>query len=248
MRYLLALSLCSAMLFLAVSEPHADEPSLPVTLFRNLCFEANRIDGRALRPTESMGWTIADEALRDVLGVTHDPRVELYVREPGEDRALIALKVVESISQHGTYSKGERQHVCEVIYSGPIPADRIGEDIEDFFGAEGMSHAWSPLSWARQVPDGWRYWCWANNPERGSKRWRRDKKGCIVINADWFYAKRELIRVLLKEKKGTDPPLSVISFTWTYRPTRDAPEPKPVVGVEPLGSAEEREKKKENKD
>jgi len=183
-----------------------------------------------------------------VLGVAHDPRVELFLREPTEDGATIALKIVEGIAQHGTHSKGEMQHTCEVIYSGAIPAERIREDIEDFFGAEGMFHAWSPLSWAREVPDGWRYWCWANNPERGSKRWRRDKPGCIGVAAKWFYRSLELIQIFLKVKKEADPPLLTISFTWTYRPTRDAPKPTPKVSVEPLGSADEREKNKDNRD
>lgn len=241
-------SILLAILLFAVSEPHAEESSLPVTLFRNLCFEANRIEGEALRPTGSMGWTPAPPELRERLGVTHDPRIELYVRAPGEDGALIALKIVEGIAQHGTFSKGEMQHTCEVIYSGPIPADRIREGLRNFFGVPAVRSGLSTSSWAREVPDGWRYWCWANNPERGSKRWQDIEWGCVVVIADSYYQHMEHIRVLLKEKKDADPPLSVISFTWTYRPSRDAPKPKPVVGVEPLGSAEERAKKKENKD
>ena len=245
MRYLSTPFFILPILLLAVRTPHAEESSLPVRLFRNLCFEANRIEGEALRPSEAMGWTAADKRLRAVLGVTHDPRVELYVREPGEDGALIALKIVEAIAQHGIFSKGEMQHTCEIVYSGPITAERIRDDLEDFYGARGKSLGMSTSPWAKGVPDGWRYWCWAHNPDRGSKRWRSDQKGCMVVAADWFYRSRELIQIFLKEKMEADPPFLTISFTWTYRPSRDSPKPKPVVGVTPLGSAEEREKQEE---
>jgi len=57
----------------------------------------------------------------------------------------------------------------------------------------------------------------------------------------------QLVQVFLKAKKGIDPPVSIIGLYWTFRPARDAPKPKPVVGVEPLGSAEERERAQSDK-
>jgi len=192
----------------------------PVSLFTEYCFEANRLERRSKRPSTERGWHRASPSQRQAFDVAAQPDIELYFKQPEIRDELVALRIHERVLEKGGVHGGETRHSCEIIYSGPQTPEEIHDGIEAFFGAEGYDHQGTLRKRGFEIPPGSHLWCWGNNPDRDSTRWRRKKRWCMFVSRKSFYSSMQLVSIYLKVRQA-DPPVSVIELEWTYRPRED---------------------------
>jgi hypothetical protein len=186
----------------------------PFEIFRALCLDANRLDGRAFRPTMVPRWTEASD------NSPHGPEregEEVFVRRDGD------LDMVLRITE-GPDARIDRvnRHVCSVTLIGPHDQESLERGMTRALGDRGTQHHLD-LKEAYPTFPGWTQRAWAAIPHRDAGVWRaynpsnNTSGGFVVVTDPSFYRRSTYLVTELRYTIHDGRPVSHIAMTWLSR-------------------------------
>ncbi len=182
------------------------------TAYRQFCFEGNRRDGRASRPTQDPGWITLDAAQRERLGLAA-PGVEAHAGVVGEANLLLRIEERD---------EGDlRRHDCSVLVTGPHDPAELEAGMNALFEATGAP---PPPEASRDRGPGWRTLTWTAIPPRTSKEWsayrpsRSQVGGFVFVISPSYYRRYTYIIAEMRSRTDGEEPITVLTFTHIFRP------------------------------
>lgn len=185
-------------------------PSLdPFELFRALCFDANRLDGRAFRPTMVPEWTPAPpESGSDE---------EIFVRREGD------LDLVLRIRERPDRQVVDVQHNdCSLSLAGPHDQQALEQGMRRVMGAAGTTRHLERSDLFTTRP-GWKQLAWAAIPDRDVTRWTAfspdlsTTSSFVMVIDPGFYRRRSYVVTELRYTAEGPTPVSHISLKYLTR-------------------------------
>ncbi len=186
-------------------------PSAPFDIFRAVCFDANRVDGHAFRPTMVPRWSRASGGADGA---------ERFVRRDGD------LKMVLTIEE-GPDERTPRvtRNVCSLTLVGPHDQRSLERGMSDVLQAGGTR---THLNYETLYPTwpGWTQLAWTAIPDRDDTVWtafapgREPVSGFVVVTDPGFYRHSRYVVTELRYADREPRPVSHITMTYL---TRDEP-------------------------
>lgn len=191
----------------------------PFTVFRDYCFEPNRLHGRSARPVGDHSWKPLDAADRQALKIG-DPGTLAYGRS-GAGPPLV-LRIEERAVR-----KTRVQHRCSLIIVGVADQRSFVRGMSGLFNGPGTEkHVDHVLLDYKTIP-GWRQWLWQALPSKGSTRWavyrnRRSPNplGHLLFLTGPFenYGGMSYVTGEVVHTEHAARPISILSVARTFRP------------------------------
>ena len=244
----MCLSLASAQAAAAESDDTAARPE-PVAAFIERCYDPIRLTGypRLPVPGTDPGWAPADDSVRASLEVKM-PGQPVFLR-PAEGGGFLVFQFRQRVlvDAQGP-DRNETRQSCRILYEGTTAPEPIYEALVDLFdGLDGTRSSRSIRGCGYDTPEGWKQWLWSDNPGKNDRIWKMYETGglrggnsgrstCLFATTDRYYTAMDLVHVRLMAKESA-PELIILEINRTFRPDRDAPEPKPRVTVKPLDNS-----------
>lgn len=187
-------------------------PPEPFDVFRALCLDANRLDGRAFRPTMVPRW-----APISAPEVSLDEGEQAFVRRDGQLQMVLRIK--EGLD--GQIDDVQR-NVCSLTLAGPHDQRSLEQGMAQALGAGGTSNH---LHYDKVYPTypGWTQLAWTAIPSRGNTRWRAYEpghsgvSGFVVVVEPTFYRRSSYLVTELRYTDQAPGPVSHIAMTWLTR-------------------------------
>jgi hypothetical protein len=209
---------------LLVTAPRRTLPPLaePAEYFRRHCFDANRLNRQSSALAgDDPDWEALDEDGRRQLGIGHAGGVAATLFDPQRGHRLVLS------NERRAAPAGLTENRCSLIVIGGTGHARLRAAMAALFGGTGTSRHIGLREGAERIP-GWRQQIWTGMPQRGSSLWREigasgspRPGGTFLVVADLgFYDNFDFILGDLKQSEDRQPPVSVMSLVYTYRPRR----------------------------
>jgi hypothetical protein len=186
----------------------------PFAIFRALCLDANRLDGRAFRPTMVPRWSrMSGDPAHAMLGEGS----ETFIRRDGDLDMVLSIK-----EQPDERTERVQRNICSLSLVGPHDQQSLERGMTAALKAGG---ARDHLHYAELYPTypGWTQLAWTAIPDRRDATWtafapgRSGVSGFVVITDPSFYRHS---RYLVTELRYTDQearPVSHITMTYLAR-------------------------------
>ena len=199
------------------------DPLNPFGVFKEYCYEANRLNGKAKRP-KTRPWHVLPDQLRAATGIT-DPAIEAFLWKRKGKEGFLILKIHEYIL-NGIAGPDNKEHrnECSVISNRYKAETQIHDRLEELFDdKEGYADRAALAAGGVMVPAGWNVWVWSMMPLAKSTKWKlytsaKTRRASFLYAArDLFYTRNELVHVVfMTKKKGGN--VSIIRLDRTFRP------------------------------
>lgn len=186
----------------------------PFDIFRALCLDANRLDGRAFRPTMVPRWSRVPE------GSAYSPGGEggeTFIRRDGE------LDMVLSINEAPDERTDRvKRNICSLTLVGPHDQRALERGMTRALKAGGTTNH---LNYEDLYPTwpGWTQLAWTAIPERRDMTWaafapgRASTSGFVIITDPSFYRDSTYLVTELRYTDQEPKPVSQITMTWLAR-------------------------------
>ena len=196
-------------------------PLDPFEVFRDHCFESNRLHRRSARPANDPAWKPLGWEARRALGIV-DRSTVAYGRF--DDR--YGLPLVLTIDERSP-GGGRIQHGCSLMILGDADPAKLRRQMAGVFHGDGterhVGHASSPSYEARP---GWRQWLWSAIPPRNSSDWRVFRSArtpnpngtFVIVTGASYYSRYAYVAGDLKYNEDPARPVRILALTHTYKP------------------------------
>ncbi|SFS46703.1 hypothetical protein [Brevundimonas viscosa] len=189
----------------------------PFEIFRALCFDANRLDGRAFRPTMVTQWRPMAGASPFGDGAAGG---ETFIRREGD--LEMVLRIDEGPDE---VTARVKRNVCSLTLVGPHDQQSLERGMSAALRAGGTR---THLNYETLYPtwQGWTQLAWTAIPQRRQSRWsafapgHRDTSGFVVVTDASFYRENSYLVTELRYTNREPRPVSHITMTYL---TRDEP-------------------------
>jgi hypothetical protein len=178
----------------------------PFELFRALCFDANRLDGQAFRPTVVPEWT--------PLPAESGSDEEVFVRSEGD------LDLVLRIRERPDRQLTAVQHNdCILSLAGPHDQQALERGMRRVMGAAGTTRHLDRADLFTTHP-GWTQLAWTAIPDRDVTRWTAfspdlaTTSSFVMVIDPGFYRRRSYVVTELRYTDEGPTPVSHISLKY----------------------------------
>lgn len=195
---------------IVVTGSRSRPPPDPLAIFREHCFDANRLTGRAASP--GAGWFSLDPETRQARRITEPSAAAFEKIDEGFNVAMM-LQIDER-----PYHKSLIQHRCSLKTFGSPAPSKLADGISRMFGGAGARHHLGYETEEKAIP-GWTQWRWTGAPAPSSQQWRVYASGKLLsVLLDSFYGVKSYLVVDLKFSNDPDRPASVMTLVHIYDP------------------------------
>lgn len=193
-------------------------PPDPFALFRQHCFDANRLTGRSAPPGPEQGWFPLDPDLRTRRGLAADDAAT-SVWDRVEERGGVAMSI-----QVGERKLRRRlvERRCVLTTAGKHDAKGLVDRVSRMMGGAGSRKHISLDADEVRLPrlPGWTQWRWTGAPAPSSQVWKSYRSGSLLlVVADFFYDRQSYLVIDLKFRDDPAKPASVLTLVHIFDPT-----------------------------
>ncbi len=198
-----------------VVEGQARRPD-PFAFFAALCFDGNRLDERATRPSDDPRWRGAVVPAVDGQGL---PPGETFVLDEGD--LTIVLNIVE-----GPDPDRDRvqRNACSLTIVGPHDPEDLERRMSALFGGAGTSRHLDFLPSVFPTHPGWVQLAWSAIPARATSNWKvfqpqgASEPGFVVVTDPGFYRRDRWVVAELRHSRPDGITVSHLSLLHFFRP------------------------------
>jgi hypothetical protein len=197
-----------------------------VEVLRDHCFDPARRTGRFAEPSPGPWWIELDDKERRQFQI-EDADVPAFAMED-ESRGQHLWIRFERLKHR---SKTEERR-CTLLVIGGRDHQRFVGHMSTLFGGGPTQRHVGVREGSPDVP-GWEQWLWTGMPSRGSKSWRsiEQPRGSpptwlVVTDVRDFYNSYDYIMGDMKSRKRPGPAITMLTFSVTTRPGRQAAKPR----------------------
>lgn len=192
-----------------VVEGQARRPD-PFAFFAALCFDGNRLDERATRPSDDPRWRAVTLPSAGDRGLPVD---ETFVFGEGD------LDVALNISEGPDPDRDRVQrNACSLTIVGPHDQAGLETRMSALFGGGGTARHVEYMPEAFPAHPGWSQLAWSAIPSRGMSSWTVYSTGFVVVTDPIFYRRSRWIVAELRRAELDGQPISHISLIHFFRP------------------------------
>lgn len=212
-----------------IDKPAPPDPE-PLGVFRDFCFDPNRLKGRSARPVGDPRWRALDADSRARLRVPPSTLAYLFV-DPALQTSLL-LRIEEQASPL-RLRRGLVEHRCSVTVSGGSAPQEYRRGLAALFqGAGSENHIEHHAARGYEKIPGWRQRIWSMTPPRGYTRWRThnpDDGSFVALTGPNYFSRYDYVAGELKHNEDAARPVSILMLTHTFvpEPGRGASAPAP---------------------
>ncbi len=199
-------------------EGHARRPE-PFTFFAALCFDGNRLDGRAVRPVDDPRWlAVTVPAATDQGLVTG----EAFVFNEGD--LTVVLNIAEGLDPE---RDRVQRNACSLTIIGPHDQEALERRMSALFGGAGTTRHLDFMPTAFPTHPGWVQLAWSLIPARSSSNWAvfqprgASEPGFVVVTDPGFYRRSRWVVAELRQGDDGGSTVSHLSLLHLFR-TDDA--------------------------
>lgn len=193
-----------------------------VEILRAHCFEPARLTRRFEEPSPGPRWIELDEGERRQFRV-QDPAVPAYGMADESRGHHLWLKF-----ERFRYRSDTEEQRCTLLVIGGRDHERFVGDMSSLFRGPATQRHVGERDGSPAIA-GWEQWLWTGMPSRGSKSWKRTepRRGSaptwlVVVDLQGFYNSYDYILGDMKSRKGPGTALTMLTFSLTTRPPRQA--------------------------
>ena len=188
----------------------------PLAFFAALCFDGNRLEDRAVRPTDDARWRPIDLTAVNGPG---EPGGESFMLT--DDDLTLVLNIVE-----GPDPDRDRvqRNACSLTVVGPHDRDALERRMSALFGGAGTTRHLDFMPAVFPTHPGWVQLAWSSIPSRRSTNWSvfqpqgATEPGFVVVTDPGFYRRSRWIVAELRHGDERGRAVSHISLLHFFRP------------------------------
>jgi hypothetical protein len=203
------------------SERRAVRPDA-VEILREQCFEPARRTRRFAEPSPGPRWIELDERERRQFRIA-DPSIPAFAMEDEAPGHHLWLKF-----ERFRHPSDTEERRCTLLVIGGRNHERFVDDMSRLFRGGPTQRHVGHGEGSPALP-GWEQWLWTGMPARGSKSWKsiEPPRGTpstwlLVFDPGQFYDSYDYIMGDMKLRTGRGTALTMLTFSVTSRPRRQA--------------------------